>query len=236
MTPETARRRAARGRRRARRRGDGAARRRAAPPGARRGGARARRSSATPGATWRGGCESIYERIAGRRDGARGRMMDFAVAAQPLVARRCWSSRRSRSRSLLLWWRGPDWDRVYHAFDFVDWRWIVAALRAEPRAPCCSAPLSWRATIDQALGPSAPALRQRLLGVRRSACSGTRSLPGRIGELARVAVLRASPPARTGDERDARRHRLRPPALRRRPRPAPRRLRARRPRRSRTGR
>ena len=28
---------------------------------------------------------------------------------------------------LLLWWRGPDWGLVYHAFDFVAWRWIVAA-------------------------------------------------------------------------------------------------------------
>ena len=26
-----------------------------------------------------------------------------------------------------IWWRGPNWGEVYHAFDFVAWRWIVAA-------------------------------------------------------------------------------------------------------------
>ena len=29
---------------------------------------------------------------------------------------------------LLLWWRGPDWNVVYHAFDLVNWAWVAFAL------------------------------------------------------------------------------------------------------------
>ena len=29
---------------------------------------------------------------------------------------------------VMLWWRGPDWNVVYHAFDLVNWAWIVFAL------------------------------------------------------------------------------------------------------------
>jgi len=29
---------------------------------------------------------------------------------------------------VLLWWRGPDWNVVYHAFDLVNWAWIAFAL------------------------------------------------------------------------------------------------------------
>ena len=29
---------------------------------------------------------------------------------------------------LAVWWRGPDWNTVYHAFDFVSWRWVIAGV------------------------------------------------------------------------------------------------------------
>ena len=29
---------------------------------------------------------------------------------------------------VLLWWRGPDWNTVYHAFDFVQWRWVAVGV------------------------------------------------------------------------------------------------------------
>ena len=28
----------------------------------------------------------------------------------------------------LVWWRGPDWGVVWHAFDAVVWYWVVAAI------------------------------------------------------------------------------------------------------------
>ena len=28
----------------------------------------------------------------------------------------------------LVWWRGPDWGTVWHAFDAVKWYWVVAAI------------------------------------------------------------------------------------------------------------
>jgi uncharacterized membrane protein YbhN (UPF0104 family) len=89
---------------------------------------------------------------------------------------------------LLLWWRGPDWGVVYHAFDFVQWRWIVAAFALNLVSVLFRA-LAWRATIDQALDPPDPRFGNILtsygVGLLANAV-----LPGRIGELARVAVLR----------------------------------------------
>ena len=29
---------------------------------------------------------------------------------------------------LAIWWRGPEWTTVYHAFDFVRWRWVVVGV------------------------------------------------------------------------------------------------------------
>jgi len=28
----------------------------------------------------------------------------------------------------LLWWRGPDWGSVLHAFDAVRWQWVAVAI------------------------------------------------------------------------------------------------------------
>ena len=89
---------------------------------------------------------------------------------------------------LLLWWRGPDWPLVFHAFDFVEWRWIVLACALNLVSVAFRA-ISWRATIGQALDPPHPRFNNVLtafgIGLFANAV-----LPGRIGELARVAVLR----------------------------------------------
>jgi uncharacterized protein (TIRG00374 family) len=90
--------------------------------------------------------------------------------------------------SLLLWWRGPDWGLVYHAFDFVTWRWIVAAYLLNLVSVLFRA-LSWRATIDQALDPPDPRFGSVLTAYGVGLLANA-ALPGRIGELARVAVLR----------------------------------------------
>lgn len=87
-----------------------------------------------------------------------------------------------------LWWRGPDWNTVYHAFDFVTWRWIVVGVLLNLLSVLARA-WAWNLTIHQAM--AAPLPRFRLVfsafGV---GLLGNAVLPARAGELARVAVLR----------------------------------------------
>jgi glycosyltransferase 2 family protein len=87
-----------------------------------------------------------------------------------------------------LWWRGPEWDRVYHAFDFVAWWWIVAALALNLVSVLFRA-VSWRLTIGQALPDPQPAFRT-VFSAFSVGLLGNAVLPARAGELARVAVLR----------------------------------------------
>ncbi|HWN20811.1 MAG TPA: lysylphosphatidylglycerol synthase transmembrane domain-containing protein [Gaiellaceae bacterium] len=89
---------------------------------------------------------------------------------------------------LLLWWRGPDWNVVYHAFDFVNWAWIVLALGLNLLSVLARS-LAWQLTIVQALDPPDPPYN-RVFSAFAIGLLGNAALPGRIGELARVAVLR----------------------------------------------
>jgi uncharacterized membrane protein YbhN (UPF0104 family) len=90
---------------------------------------------------------------------------------------------------VVLWWRGPDWGAVWDAFAFVAWWWIVLALVLNVVSTLFRA-LSWRLTIGQAL----PRKHQpRLIHVFSSFGVGLLAnaiVPGRLGELARVATLR----------------------------------------------
>lgn len=88
----------------------------------------------------------------------------------------------------LLWWRGPDWDVVYHAFDLVNWAWIAFALALNLASVLCRS-VAWRLTIDQALDPPRPRFDRVFSGFSIGLLANA-ILPGRIGELARVAVLR----------------------------------------------
>ena len=88
----------------------------------------------------------------------------------------------------LLWWRGPDWNVVYHAFDLVNWAWIVFALGLNGASVLVRAS-AWRLTIDQALDPPHPPFNH-VFSAFAVGLLGNAALPGRIGELARVAVLR----------------------------------------------
>jgi glycosyltransferase 2 family protein len=89
---------------------------------------------------------------------------------------------------LMLWWRGPDWNVVYHAFDLVDWEWIVFAL-ALNLASVLARSIAWRLTVTQALDPPDPPFGS-VFSAFSIGLLGNAALPGRIGELARVAVLR----------------------------------------------
>ena len=92
----------------------------------------------------------------------------------------------------LVWWRGPEWGVVYHAFDFVNWAWILFALGLN-LASVVSRSIAWRLTIGQALEPPQPAYTH-VFSAFAVGLLGNAALPGRIGELARVAVLRRRVP------------------------------------------
>jgi uncharacterized protein (TIRG00374 family) len=89
---------------------------------------------------------------------------------------------------LAVWWRGPDWNTVYHAFDFVSWRWVIVAVLLNLLSVLARA-WAWNVTIRQAMPEPLPPFRQVFsafgVGLLANAV-----LPARAGELARVAVLR----------------------------------------------
>lgn len=87
----------------------------------------------------------------------------------------------------LLVWRGPDWNLVADAFRFVAWQWVVAAIALNLLSVVARA-AAWERVIEQAMPPPTPPFRAvfSAFGVGLFANA---VLPGRIGELARVAVL-----------------------------------------------
>lgn len=89
---------------------------------------------------------------------------------------------------LAIWWRGPDWTTVYHAFDFVSWRWVIVGVFLNLLSVLARS-LSWRMTIDQALPEPHPRFGE-VFSAFGIGLLGNAVLPARAGELARVAVLR----------------------------------------------
>ena len=90
---------------------------------------------------------------------------------------------------VVIWWRGPDWGSVLEAFRVVVWSWIVLAFLLNVVSTLFRA-LSWRLTVGQALPPNN---QPRLIHVLSSFGVGLLAnaiIPGRLGELARVATLR----------------------------------------------
>jgi glycosyltransferase 2 family protein len=97
---------------------------------------------------------------------------------------------------VLLWWRGPEWDRVYHSFDFVAWRFVVAGIALNLLSVLARS-FSWRLTINQALPEPHPPF-SHVFSAFSVGLLGNAVLPARAGELARVAVLRRHLPQREG--------------------------------------
>ena len=87
-----------------------------------------------------------------------------------------------------IWWRGPDWNSVYHAFDSVSWRWVIIGILLNLLSVLARS-LSWRLTIDQALPEPHPRFGQ-VFSAFGIGLLGNAVLPARAGEFARVAVLR----------------------------------------------
>jgi uncharacterized protein (TIRG00374 family) len=88
---------------------------------------------------------------------------------------------------VLLIWRGPEWNLVAEAFRLVEWKWVVAAIALNLLSVVARA-AAWHRVIEQAMPPPRPRFRLvfSAFGVGLFANA---VLPGRIGELARVAVL-----------------------------------------------
>jgi uncharacterized membrane protein YbhN (UPF0104 family) len=89
----------------------------------------------------------------------------------------------------VLWWRGPDWGEVWEAFRFVIWSWIVLAFLLNVVSTLFRA-LSWRMTISQALPPEHQPKLVHVLSAFGVGLFANAVVPGRLGELARVATLR----------------------------------------------
>jgi glycosyltransferase 2 family protein len=96
----------------------------------------------------------------------------------------------------LVWWRGPDWGVVQNAFTVVRWPWVVAAVGLNLLSVVVRA-VAWNTVIKQAIPAPRPGFRL----VVSAFCVGLFAnavLPGRVGELGRVAVLARRMPGRKG--------------------------------------
>jgi uncharacterized protein (TIRG00374 family) len=96
----------------------------------------------------------------------------------------------------LLWWRGPSLRDVGDAFQTVRWDWVAIAI-ALNLASVVARALAWRAVIHQAMEKPHPSILL-VFSAFSVGLFANAVLPGRIGELARVAVLARKLPRRRG--------------------------------------
>ena len=103
--------------------------------------------------------------------------------------------------------RGPDWHLVQDAFTVVSWEWVVVAIVLNLLSVVARS-LSWDTAVKESMPPPYPSYPL----VFSAFCVGLFAnavLPGRVGELARVAVLRRRMPGRSGTDSASRRLRVR---------------------------
>jgi glycosyltransferase 2 family protein len=98
---------------------------------------------------------------------------------------------------VLFWWRGPEWERVGDAFERVSWKWVALALLLNLVSVVIRA-WAWRTVITQALPRKDVPPFPRIFSAFSIGLLGNAVLPGRIGELARVAVLTKDMPRGSG--------------------------------------
>jgi uncharacterized membrane protein YbhN (UPF0104 family) len=96
----------------------------------------------------------------------------------------------------LIWWRGPDWGVVRDAFTVVRWRWVVAAVGLNLLSVLTRS-VAWDTAIRQAMPPPHPRF-PLVFSAFSVGLFANAVLPGRVGELARVAVLTRRMPGRRG--------------------------------------
>jgi glycosyltransferase 2 family protein len=88
----------------------------------------------------------------------------------------------------LIVWRGPDWHLVHDAFTVVRWRWVVVAV-ALNLVSVLTRSLAWDTAIKQSIVKPHPRF-PLVFSAFSVGLFANAVLPGRVGELARVAVLR----------------------------------------------
>ncbi len=91
---------------------------------------------------------------------------------------------------------GPDWDEAGRAFQAVRWEWVLAAVGGDLLAVVARV-LAWRTVIGQALPTPHPPFGH-VFSAFSVGLMANATLPGRVGELARVAVLVRHMPGRRG--------------------------------------
>jgi glycosyltransferase 2 family protein len=96
----------------------------------------------------------------------------------------------------LIIWRGPNWGNVRDAFTIVRWEWVVAAIALNLLSVLLRA-YAWDTVIKQSIEPPRPGFRL-VFSAFSVGLFANAVLPGRVGELARVAVLRRRIPGRRG--------------------------------------
>jgi uncharacterized membrane protein YbhN (UPF0104 family) len=87
----------------------------------------------------------------------------------------------------LLVWRGPEVGPLIDVFQAVEWEWVAAALLINLFSIAVRSS-AWRVVIKEACAPPYPA-RRLVLSAFSIGLLGNATLPGRVGEIARVAVL-----------------------------------------------
>jgi uncharacterized protein (TIRG00374 family) len=93
-------------------------------------------------------------------------------------------------------WRGPSFTAIADAFASVKWQWVVVAIALNLLSVVARA-LAWTIVISSAMEPPHPA-PPLVFSAFSVGLFANAVLPGRIGELARVAVLTRKMPERKG--------------------------------------
>jgi uncharacterized protein (TIRG00374 family) len=97
---------------------------------------------------------------------------------------------------VLIIWRGPDWHLVHDAFTAVSWNWVAAAIGLNVLSVLARA-FAWDTAIKQSITPPHPTFPV-VFSAFSVGLFANAVLPGRVGELARVAVLRRRLTGRKG--------------------------------------
>jgi uncharacterized protein (TIRG00374 family) len=97
---------------------------------------------------------------------------------------------------VLFIWRGPSLTGIGDAFTTVEWHWVALAIGLNLASVVVRA-LAWRTVIRQAMSPPYPSV-MLVFSAFSVGLFANAVLPGRIGELARVAVLNRKLPRRRG--------------------------------------
>jgi uncharacterized membrane protein YbhN (UPF0104 family) len=96
----------------------------------------------------------------------------------------------------LIIWHGPNWGSVQDAFTLVRWEWVFAAIGLNLLSVLARA-YAWETVIKQSIAEPRPGFRL-VFSAFSVGLFANAVLPGRVGELARVAVLRRRIPGRRG--------------------------------------